>query len=235
MNYASSADTIIPNVAERALFMRRVYGHLAIALLAFVALEAFLLSIPAVRIGAMKFASSGFIWLGIMVAFMGASHIATKMAYNGASRNTQYGGLALYVVAQALIFLPMLGFVLLRDQSGALLAKAGFITGGLFLGLSTVALTTEKDLSFMQRFLKIGLWVALGIIVTSILFGFSLGVIFMSAMIILMAGCILYETQSIQRTYPGEMYVAASLTLFASFATLLWYVIQLLMSLNSRN
>ena len=129
----------------------------------------------------------------------------------------------------------MLGFVLLRDQSGALLAKAGFITGGLFLGLSTVALTTEKDLSFMQRFLKVGLWVALGIIVASVLFGFSLGVIFMSAMIILMAGCILYETQNIQRTYPGEMYVAASLTLFASFATMLWYVIQLLMSLSSRD
>lgn len=234
MSYASYTDSMSSTVEERSLFMRRVYGHLAAALLAFVALEAFLLSIPAVKNGAMQLASGRFVWLFVMLAFMGATYMATRMA-TGATRGMQYAGLGLYVVAEALIFLPMLGFVLLRDDSGSLLAKAGLITGGLFLGLSTVALTTEKDLSFMQRFLKIGLWVALGIIAASLIFGFSLGVIFMSAMIVLMAGCILYETQQIYRTYPGEMYVAASLTLFASFATMLWYVIQLLLSLGSRD
>lgn len=236
MNYATSTDSASAHVAERSLFLRRVYGHLALALLGFVALEAFLLSIPSVRAAAIGIASKGGgMWLVVMLGFMGVSFLAQKMATSNTSVGTQYGGLALYVVAQALIFLPLIGFVMMRGEGGtALLSKAGLITGGLFLGLTTVALTTEKDLSFMQRFIKIGMWVALGIIVASLLFGFSLGIIFMSAMILLMSACILWETQQIQREWPSEMYVAASLTLFASFATLLWYVIQFLMSFTSR-
>ena len=93
-----------------------------------------------------------------------------------------------------------------------------------------MALTTKRDLSFLGRFVKVGLWVAVGIIVASMIFGFSLGVIFMSAMVLLMAACILWETQQIQRNYPSQLFVAAALALFASFVTLLWYVIQLLMS-----
>ena len=52
MAYATSVDYI----DDRSLFIRRVYGHLALALLGFVALEAFLLSIPAVREFAVAFA-----------------------------------------------------------------------------------------------------------------------------------------------------------------------------------
>lgn len=233
MPYSTTFDSYQDQTAERALFMRRVYGHLAMALFGFVALESFLLSIPEVRIGAMKLASGGGLtWLLVLGGFMAATWVATRMATSGTSKGAQYGGLALYVVAQAVIFLPLLGYVLKTGET-SILAKAGLITGGLFVGLSTVALTTEKDLSFMQRFLKIGLWVAFGIIVASLMFGFSLGILFMSAMILLMAGCILYETQNIYRTWPANMYVAASLTLFASFMTMLWYVIRLLMSLNS--
>lgn len=238
MNHTQLYDDIVPDqIAERSLFLRRVYAHLAFALLAFVALEAALLSIAPVREFAMSIAArGGGMWLVVLLAFMGVSFLATRMAQSSASQGTQYAGLGLYVLAQALLFLPLIGFVMLREAGGGslLLVKAGMITGGLFIGLSTVALTTEKDLSFMGRFIKIGLWVAFGIIVASLMFGFSLGLIFMGAMILLMSACILWETQQIYRTWPGNMYVAASLSLFASFATLLWYVIQFLMSLNSR-
>ena len=228
MAYATSVDYI----DDRSLFIRRVYGHLALALLGFVALEAFLLSIPAVRDFAVAFAMKGRgMWFLAMLGLMGVAFVANKMAVSSTSLGTQYAGLGLYVVAEALIFVPLLGIVLRNGEGGAmLLTKAGLITGGLFLGLSTVALTTKRDLSFLGRFVKVGLWVALGIIVASMIFGFSLGVIFMSAMVLLMAACILWETQEIQRNYPSQLFVAAALALFASFVTMLWYVIQLLMS-----
>ncbi len=236
MNYSNTYASAEDQLAERSLFMRRVYGHLALALLAFVALEAFLLSIPALREGSLRLLStSRWSWLLVMLGFMGITHFANRMVTNGASQGTQYAGLGLFVVAEAFIFLPMLALVFRNELGGSIVTKAALITGGLFIGLSTVALTTEKDLSFMQRFLKVGMWVALGIIVTSIFFGFSLGVFFMSAMVLLMAGTILYQTQQIYREWPGQMYIAASLHLFSAFVTMLWYIIQLLMSLSSRN
>jgi FtsH-binding integral membrane protein len=236
MNYAPAYTTAEDFTAERSLFMRRVYGHLAMALLAFTALEAFLLSVPGLREGSLALlGQSRFSWLIVMLAFMGITTFANRMASTSANRSTQYFGLALYVVAEALIFLPLFAIVLRSEFGNGIVLKASLITGGLFIGLSTVALTTEKDLSFMQRFLKVGLWVALGIIVASILFGFSLGLFFMSAMVLLLAGTILYQTQQIYREWPGEMYVAASLHLFAAFVTMLWYIIQILMRMSSRD
>ena len=73
---------------------------------------------------------------------------------------------------------------------------------------------------------------ALGIIIASALFGFSLGVIFVGAMIVLMAGYILYQTTLVMSYFPPSSYVAASLMLFSTVATLFWYVLQLIMSLR---
>jgi FtsH-binding integral membrane protein len=235
MNYSPAYASSEEQIAERSLFMRRVYGHLALALLAFVALEAFMLSNDTLRNGALQLVKGRWTWLLVMLAFMGITHVANRMASSGTSQGTQYAGLGLFVVAEAVIFLPLLAIVFRNELGGSIVTKAALITGGLFIGLSTVALTTDKDLSFMQRFIKVGLWVALGIIVTSIFFGFSLGVLFMSAMILLMAGTILYQTQQIYREWPGQMYIAASLQLFSAFVTMLWYIIQLLMSLTSRD
>jgi FtsH-binding integral membrane protein len=51
-------------------------------------------------------------------------------------------------------------------------------------------------------------------------------------MIGLMSGYILYDTSNVMHHYRTDQHVAASLALFASVATLFWYVIRLLMSLS---
>ena len=65
------------------------------------------------------------------------------------------------------------------------------------------------------------------------LFGFSLGLWFSVAMVGLAAGAILYQTSQMIHMYSTDQYVAASLGLFASFMLMLWYVLQILMSLSS--
>jgi FtsH-binding integral membrane protein len=58
--------------------------------------------------------------------------------------------------------------------------------------------------------LVIGSFVALGLIVASIIFGFTLGVIFSVVMVGLAAAAILYYTSNILRYYRTDQYVAAS-------------------------
>jgi hypothetical protein len=65
------------------------------------------------------------------------------------------------------------------------------------------------------------------------LFGFSLGALFCGAMILLMAGYILYETTLVMSQFPPTAHVAAALMLFSSVATLFLYVLQFLMTLAS--
>jgi FtsH-binding integral membrane protein len=58
--------------------------------------------------------------------------------------------------------------------------------------------------------------------------GFSVGSLFFWAMIVLTGGYILYDTSNVLHRYGEQHYVLAAIQLFASFATLLWYVLRLL-------
>ena len=81
----------------------------------------------------------------------------------------------------------------------------------------------------MGRALTVAGFAAMGIIIASIIFGFSLGLLFTGAMILLMAGYILYHTSNVLHHYPVGSHVAAALALFASLATLFWYILRLVM------
>ena len=231
MNYYASPSIIDLPVADRATFIRRTYAHLAGAVGVFVILEALLLNSPFGAKMAETMMGGRWTWIIVLGAFMLVSHVAHRWAASAANSKTQYAGLGLYVLAQVIIFAPLL-FLAQRIDTN-IIPKAGMITSGLFLGLTWVAFTTKKDFSFMGGFLRIGMWVALGVIVASIVFGFDLGTIFSSIMVLLLAGCVLHDTSNVIHHYGTNQHVAASLSLFASFATLLWYVIQILISLRS--
>jgi FtsH-binding integral membrane protein len=76
--------------------------------------------------------------------------------------------------------------------------------------------------------------VALGVIICSALFGFSLGLFFSVIMVGFASAAILYDTSNVMHHYSTRQYVAASLELFASVALLFWYVLQIVMSLSRR-
>lgn len=218
----------------RAEFIRKTYAHLAGAIAAFALLEAALLSIPGIEetvfglLGASRYS-----WLIVLGLFIGASWIADNWSRNATSRGMQYAGLGLFVVAQAVIFLPLLLLARALTGDASLIAQAAFLTGALFLGLTAVALTTRRDFSFLGGFLKIGGIVALGLIAASIFFqGLSLGIWFSAAMVLLAAGSILYTTGNMIHHYRTDQYVAASLGLFAAVALLFYYVLRILMALR---
>lgn len=212
----------------RASFIRKTYAHLAVALLAFVGVEYLLVNSPiaAPLVGTML--GSQWSWLIVLGMFMGVSMLANWWANSQTSQAMQYMGLGLYVVAQAIVFLPLL-YIANRSFPGAI-QNAGIVTLGLFAALTAIVFYTRKDFSFLGPVLMIGGFVALGVIVASIAFGFSLGTLFAGIMVLFAAGAILYDTSNVLHRYKPTQHVAASLALFASVALLFWYILQLFMS-----
>lgn len=214
----------------RTDFVRKTYTHLAGAIGVFALLEFLLIQAGLGTAALSVIATSKYSWLIVLGSFMGVSWLANKWAYGGASKGMQYAGLALYTLAEAVIFLPLIALALIRPDGVAIIGQAAVVTGFLVLGLTAIAFTTRKDFTFLGGMLKIGCFIALGLIVASIFLGFSLGVWFSGAMVLLMAGSILYNTSAIMYHYAPGQHVAASLSLFASVATLFWYVLRLFMS-----
>ena len=218
-------------VDERATFIRKTYLHLLGAVLAFAAIDAIALTLFNEQVG--QFAStvtSGYTWLLFLGAFMAVSYIADRWAHSDTSRSMQYVGLSLYVVAEAILFLPLL-YVADRFAPGAI-QSAGIVTAVVFGGLTMVVFVTKADFSFLRSALVVAGFAAIGLIVASIFLGFQLGVWFSVAMILLAAGSILYSTSNVLHSYRTSQYVAASLSLFASVALLFWYVLRLFMAFD---
>jgi FtsH-binding integral membrane protein len=226
---ARSAEYAVPEA--RAQFIRKTYAHLAFAILGFLVIEYALLNIPGIERLAVLM-TGGYNWLLVLGLFMAVSWIADRMARSETSLGVQYAGLALYVAAQAVLFVPLLFVAVFLIDDPTLIPTAALITGLLFAGLTVVAFTTRTDFSFLRGVLVIGGFVALGLIVASIVFGFTLGVIFSVVMVGFASAAILYYTSNILRYYRTDQYVSASITLFASVALLFWYVLQILIALR---
>ena len=216
----------------RAQFIRRTYLHLAIALFAFVVIEAFLLQSEVARALALQVLGAPFGWLMVLGGFMLVGWLARGFAH-AASQPVQYAGLALYVLVEAVVFLPLVLLALaVSGGDASILVQAGVMTALLLLGLTATVFITRADFSFLKSALTVGVFVALGLIVLSIVFGFSLGLFFSGATVVFAAAAILYDTSKVLHEYDESQYVGASLELFASTALLLWYILRILIALR---
>ena len=213
---------------EQATFYRKTYSHVAIALLAFIAVEAILINIVPESL-IISMVSSPFVWLLILGGFWLGSMLASKWT-QAQDRSTQYRGLGIYVLLEAIIFLPMIYIAIDLSDGLAIISQAGIITLSLFAGLTAVVFLTRVDFSFLRTILVVGGFLALGLIVAGALFSFDLGLWFSVAMVALAAGGILYETYNIKNVYSTDQYVAAALQLFSSVMLLFWYVLRILLS-----
>lgn len=213
---------------ERSGFITKTYLHLAGAIGLFVILEAVLLSLPGIENLVQLMFGSSISWLVVLGAFMLVSYVAESWARSAVSPTTQYMGLGLYVVAEAVIFVPLL--YIARGMNPAIITSAATATLGLFGALTAVVFITRKDFSFLRTVLIFGGLAAMGLILVAILFQFALGPIFTYAMIALACGYILFHTSNVMHHYRIGQHVAAALALFASVALLFWYILMLFMS-----
>lgn len=211
------------SVSARATFIMRTYAHLVGAILGFTAIEMALfstgLAVPIAQ------AMLGVSWLFVLGGFIVVGWLASRAAHRATSPAAQYGALVAFVVAEAVIFVPLL--VVANLYAPGAIQSAAVVTILGFAGLTAVVFTTRKDFSFLAGVLRWGFIVALVLIVAGVLFGFQLGTFFSVGMIALAGAAILYDTSNVLHHYPEDRYVAAALELFASVALMFWYVLSL--------
>jgi hypothetical protein len=229
-------------MSRRARFIRLTYLHLLCAILVFAGLS-YLLQTNAFLYSKISEPFTTFAlakrwnWGIVLAVFMAVSWVADYWASHASSRKMQYAGLAFYVIAEALIFVPLL--VVVQAKTQTILARGGgdpnilrdsaFVTLGIFGALTASVFITKKDFSFLRSGLMMASGAALMLIVLSLVFGFSLGLVFSIAMVLLAAGYILYQTSQVLAHYDPSSHVAASLALFSSVALMFWYVIRIFM------
>ena len=212
--------------AARAQFIGRTYNHLMASIVAFTLVEYFLFTTGlAEQIAAVMLQGS---WLLVLGAFVLVSWFASRVAATSESLASQYLALGGFVVAEAIIFVPML--YIANQMAPGVITSAALVTLLGFGGLTAIAFMTRKDFSFLGGMLRWAGVVALVAIVGAVLFGFELGTWFSVAMVGLAGGAILYDTSNVLHHYPEDRYVAASLQLFASVALMFWYVLRLFMA-----
>lgn len=215
---------------EKASFYKKTYLHVALSILAFIGVETVLLKIVPEQLILAMFAQR-YAWLLIIGVFWLASMLANKWSLSQ-SKSTQYFGLGFYILLEAVIFLPLI-YIAIIYSGAQVIFQAATLTVAMFAGISAVAFTSKRDFSFLRNIIVIGGFIALGLIVGGMLFGFNLGLWFSVGMVILASATILYQTSKLKDSYSTDQYVGAALQLFASIMLLFWYILSILMSRRS--
>ena len=226
-NTNSMAPVSSLSVESRSDFIWKCYAHVIGAILAFAAIESYLLSSGIAERIAIPMLNS---WMMVMIAFIAVSWGATHLAHRLESVAAQYAAFALFVVAQSLIFAPMLWMAMAMDPSGSMIQSAAGVTVFGCAALIATVMITRKDFSFLRGVLVWGFFIVLGLIAASLIFGWNLGTWFSVGMIGFAGIAVLYDTSNIMHHYPQDKYVAASMALFASIAMMFWYILRLFMS-----
>ncbi len=228
VNVSSTARPVAYLGADtRAAFINRTYLHLFGAIAAFVGIEAALFSSGLAEPIARFMLGLGAGWLLVLGAFMLVGWMASRVAHTTQSLPAQYAALGGFVLAEGIIFVPLLFAAM--SISPDIPKNAGMATIVAFGALTAVAFVTRKDFSFLRGLLMWGGIIALGAIALGLLVGFNLGLWFTVAMIGFAGAAILYDTSNVLHHFPEDRYVGASLELFSSLALMFWYVLRLYM------
>jgi FtsH-binding integral membrane protein len=211
---------------SRAAFISKTYNHLMGAIVGFTLFEVWLFTSGLAEPIAQTLMGGS--WLIVLGGFIVVSWVATRVAFQSESLGSQYAALAGFVIAEGIIFVPML--YIANSQFPGVIQSAAFTTIAGFAGLTAVAFVTRKDFSFLRGLLMYGGIMALVAIVAAVLFGFELGIWFSVAMVAMAGAAILYDTSNVLNNYPEDRYVGAALQLFASVAMMFWYVLRIFMA-----
>ena len=211
----------------RAAFIARTYLHLFGAIVLFTGIETFLFTSGLAAPIASAMLSVN--WLFVLGGFVVVSWFASRAARSATSPVAQYAALGGFVLAEAIIFVPLL-YIAMFTAGPGVIRSAALVTLLGFAGLTAIVFVSRKDFSFLGSLLKWGFIAALVAIVGGVIFGFDLGLYFSVGMVALAGAAVLYDTSKILHHYPENMHVSAALELFASVALMFWYVLRIFMS-----
>ncbi|CAK0761853.1 modulator of FtsH protease [Gammaproteobacteria bacterium] len=168
-------------------------------------------------------------WWMVLLGYWGLLFVTQSL------RNSAAGLIAIFALTGFMGYTlgPIIGFYLKLANGAQIVGTAMGGTGAIFLGLSTYALSSRKDFSFMGGFLMVGILVAFLAGLGAIFFQIPALSLAVSAMfILLMSGFILYQTSAM--IHGGEdNYIMATIGLYVSIYNLFTSLLQILGVLGS--
>jgi modulator of FtsH protease len=239
------AGTLAEAPAEKLAFLRKVYGLFTGSLVA-----AFVGALVALYAGASM--SKATVEIGrvvvtappLVVFFTNHPIIGALMMFGsiiGASMVRERPGVNVAALFGAtflsgIYIAPVLWYVQVAATQGLTLATspirdAFLLTVLGFTGLTSYALLSKRDFSFLRGFLSMGLWVIIGASLLAMFVGgatFSLAIA--SVGILLFGGFVLYDTSRMLRDPSNRDAVGAALGLYLNFLNLFLFLLRILAS-----
>lgn len=228
--YASMTPAALAAAEERAAFLRRTYSLLLAAILTFAGTLWAAGSVEPVRDLATSLARAIFgsrwgflLYFGL---FLGGSWLVHAFAERKPINLVFFFGFAFLM---GLLMAPLIYMVLAKGASGVTAVnQAAVLTALVFTGLTAYVLYSGKDFSFLGGALSIGIFALLGIGLAGWLFGFSIGIWYSVAAVVIFVGYILYDTSAILNRYPVTAHVSAACVLFVDVVLLFKHLLVLL-------
>lgn len=229
---ASSPMVSAVSENERGAFLTRVYLNLTGAVLALAAIETLLFAfVGCENIVRAISANSIVAMIGVLALCLVGPFVADMILNSARSRAGQYAALGFHVLLEAAIITPLLAFAAAFLGYEVIWSAVG-LTAAVFVTLSAMTLMLRANFSFLLPILSVGAIASVGAVVFSLIFGFSLGIWFSVAMIVLACGYILYETSVALQVATVDADVVVSIMLFTSVMTLFFYILRLVMELS---
>jgi FtsH-binding integral membrane protein len=217
-------------VAERATFLKRVYGLVLAGVLSFAATlwaAGNLAPVTDAMMGLWRMTSGRYgtlVYYGILIgAFWGVHAVARSSPLNLIA----FFGLT---VLLGLFTAPMVLSVAARDPST--LNTAAATTALVFTGLTAIVVLSGKDFAFLRSALLLAGWGMFVYLIAGAIWGFAPSMGFTVAGVLLFAGYILYDTSNVLRRYPTDMAVSAAVELFTDVVYLFQWILSLLSRRN---
>lgn len=215
-------------VAERATFLKKVYGILFLGILGFAATLWAAANVPVANDLAMQVGrlihGHRWGWAIYLAAFFAGSMAVNALAEKRPINVIAY---AAWVVLLAFLIAPLVLF-LARTRGPEILTEASALTAIVFTSLTAIVFYTSKDFSFLRGVLMLGGFALLGVGIVGAIAGFSLGLWFSAAIVVLMAGYVLYDTSVILHRLPTNMAMTGAILLFTDIVLLFKHILVLL-------
>lgn len=210
---------------EQREFVIKTYSHLVGAIICFAAASNILLNLGFGEEFYWIIEDNRWTWLLVLCAFVAFGWLADQLV-KAEGLQIQYIALGTAILVEAAIFSPII-YATYEYSGYQAIQGAGIGALALCLALTMTARNSRSDFSFLDGFIRLGTVMSLGLIISSIVFDFSLGLLFSYAMLAFAGVCVLRDTARVKSNYHKGRYVAASLELFASAAIMFWYMIQI--------
>ncbi len=225
-NQLSAAEA---SAMERAEFLKKVYSLLLMGILGFATTLWAAANVEPVQgwamsLGQMIYGSS-MGWLLYIGLFMGGS-----MAVHAVAETKPLNLIAFFAWAFLLGLLISPIVMMANAMDASIVSQASLITAMIFTGLTGYVFISGKDFSFLGGILTIGIVGLMAVGLAGWIFGFGVGMWFSIAIVLFMAGYILYDTSNIVRRYPTTMAVSAAVILFTDVVLMFKWILILLMN-----